>query len=277
MKKKKGIVRGVLGFILSLILAAGALVYTSMFDVLGAAKVGNPVGGSSTGNVFTAYLGKETFTESHTLIDDAYAAIGNSSASKYKSFTLEYSYSGEAVLDGTADSISSATEKGMIWADEKLIYIRANCFASEGKTTRQVSIALVINRANGDFWSAKDLDAQNILSPVLPESVVWEKGLGVSGVYGSQIMLFFTQAFDNVKADSKKFDYLSGMSKFAATMGADQTGDVSYTVGTRPTFVLNLAKEGTVSGQKIVQFACVKLSFSHLNQTTVVCPDGIEM
>jgi hypothetical protein len=152
-----------------------------------------------------------------------------------------------------------------------------NCFVAGGKETVQYSGAVVVNRANGDFWGAKDLDAQNILSPILPESVVWEKGVGLSGIYGPAVVAFFAQAFDNVKADSKKFDYLSGMSKFDAAIGADQTWNIAYTVGTRPTFILNLEKEETASGQKIAQSGCVKLSFSHLNQTTVVCPDGIEM
>ena len=118
--KKKGRICGTIGLILSLALAGGTVIYSTMFDKNAVGKAEKPFGAATTGSVFN----RKGFDETKKLVDETEGVFeGTNKDAKYKSYTLSFNSSYSVTYKTeTGQKVNDVNTEGVIYTDADYSY-----------------------------------------------------------------------------------------------------------------------------------------------------------
>lgn len=271
--KKKGRVSGTIGFILAVALVGGTVVYSSMFDVFAAGKSSKPFG-DATGSVITGFTGGDGFSETKTLVNDT---IVQGSGEKYKSYTLDFDISNQYTTEANGKTVVTVyNESGTYYYDGAYAYAKVDVsLYTEGKVQVN-SYAYIQNVENGEVWYRQGTDPQTSTGADLPVGVEWSKTpWATEGEVGFTFLEIVSGVGEGFCAlNNVKFNFLTGQYE-QEIKAANVSALYSFTVGVMPKIYYCSTIE-KAAGVTQYGTANVTLTYSNLNNTTVVVPSAVK-
>lgn len=279
--KKKGRICGTIGFILSLALAGGTVVYGTMFHDKTVGKAEKSFG-ASTGSVIDGWSKKTTgFDNTKKLVDES-SGIFNGTAAEYgtyKSYTVSFTVlSSTAQKTGNKEKTTVAYREGVVYSDADYTYLKLTTRTMEGRT---------VNVSAGEYVLAKESNVWYMRTNVSTLAETPEDGLlldkakwtatAESGFVDETdaFFLLVSDAFENAVQSASTL-YISPFGEQYFNVKKDDTeSECRFTVGTCPTVRYSYTTEKP-EGDGVYGNYSLVLNYSGLNNTNVDLPKTLE-
>ena len=264
--KKKGRILGTIGWILSLAIVGGVLVYGAMFDRHTVGKAAKPLG-ASTGNIVSAFTKKEGLDETKALIDNTASAVFAAPAAdaKYTSFTVKMTMKG---VDTTEVGKAYSDIECVLYSDASYTYVKFSNAGYLDRTTMKIAAEFAYAKESGEFWL---LDNSGVggqcgtSDTAYLDKATWSKA-------ENSALLDFTEVLEPFVVDNASFSIMNGMFTFEdkATKEAAglETANVSFTLGYAPVVSYTMGVKDST--------AYYSLAYSNLNNTKVELPESLK-
>ena len=282
--KKKGRICGTIGFILSLALAGGTVVFGTMFYNNTVGKAEKPFG-ASTGNVIEGFTKGVGFEETKLLVDESMGVLdGSKTDGKYTSYSLSFSNvsSWTTKADKTETVVNDRLE-GVVYTDANYTYVKYTANVVAERKTEIKAFEYVLDKKTSEiYYRTNNKDSAKTETPedvLFADKAKWAKTTGTAEA--------FDVALEQLKSASKMFAKGKEQNKVKLNpMGEyffegkfagdeDMTTECRFTVGMCPTIrvtgTLNKAKDSAGYG-----VGSLVLNYSNLNNTKVELPESLK-
>jgi len=267
--KKKGRISGTIGWILSVALVGGVVVYSTMFDQYATGKAGKNLG-SSTGNIVSALTKGEGLDETKKLLAEANDSMFAKPAADatYKSFSFDYSMSSYI---SAGENVAFVESDGSVYSDAAYTYMHVVASTHENRTTTVAEYEFVYDKeANKlwehgsivagatETWTVVSMEDAEVVATLIPVSV-----LGMFYEIGNA-------------ATGAKWDLMSGGFQFTIPAEEGVSQAAYFTLGYNPTF--NYSGEATqeAEGVKTLMRTTMSMNYTNLNRTEVNLPEALK-
>lgn len=288
--KKKGRICGTIGLILSLALAGGTVIYSTMFDKNAVGKAEKPFGAATTGSVFN----RKGFDETKKLVDETEGVFeGTNKDAKYKSYTLSFNASYSITYKTeTGQEVSDVNTEGMIYTDADYSYIKISSKTLSGRTYSVTAAEYAFSKPKSDRYYVRSNTYTALSNPsdsVLGDKAKWtERAFEDDVIDGTELLLYgvyeafggMAEIFEFGASEDKILIGATGEYSFKGpAQAADKyEAECRFTVGCRPTvrYTTSVTDPKNVSSPISKMTQTIVFSYSNLNNTKVSLPDSLK-
>lgn len=293
--KKKGRICGTIGLILSLALAGGTVIYSTMFDKNAVGKAEKPFGAATTGSVFN----RKGFDETKKLVDETEGLLlGTQKDGTYKSFSLNWTQHWTQLWTTKEQEtyLIDHTSEFVYFTDANYTYIKGTSRDARQRTIQIDAFEYVLDKVNSVWYERtnyyvtaekvtddtrgkiSDLPFEKAADVPLLDKAKWkiiEDENTFKGIKNITTFEALRKSFTSLSDDNKLKIDPTGIFSFKdtanfANYARKPESEIKFTVGIVPT----IYRSYYLADVKVN--VANTFAYSNLNNTKVSLPDSLK-